>query len=163
MFCFLQLQLCGFMYVLFFLWEIQYVILNNLYNLYLIYSFCNTTAHILFVSGLFPGRRWEHLCKKNPVNVSFLHKCCGCYRRLENKLLRDSPGKCVLVLLHNTTRRVRPTTPPSFFFSLKDIIIGAQCSSAHHDTAWISFSDSGSSGDEYILARSDRPTYRHKG
>lgn len=48
---------------------------------------------------------------------------------------------------------------PFFFLSLKGIIIGAWCSSAHHDVAWISFSASGSSGDEYILTRSDRHTW----
>ncbi|KAI3353753.1 hypothetical protein L3Q82_004985 [Scortum barcoo] len=40
----------------------------------------------------------------------------------------------------------------------QDIIIGARCTSAHHDMAWISFSASGSSRDEYILTRSDRRT-----
>lgn len=50
------------------------------------------------------------------------------------------------------------TAPALFFPSLKHIIIGARCSWAHHDTAWISFSASGASRDEYILTGSDRHT-----
>ncbi len=56
------------------------------------------------------------------------------------------------------SRLTHSRLPPPFFLSLKDIIIGARCTSTHHDMASISFSASGSSRDEYILTRSDRRT-----
>lgn len=52
------------------------------------------------------------------------------------------------------------TASTLFFFPfLEGHYHRAWCSSAHHDVAWISFSASGSSGDEYILTRSDRHTW----
>lgn len=49
-----------------------------------------------------PGRRREHLCKRNPVNVLFLHKVS--IAGVGNNLLKDSPGECGPYLLHNATQ-----------------------------------------------------------
>lgn len=78
----------------------------------------------------------------------------GRYREVEGR----EKGKSQRMRGVGRAQQVDGFKTSSFFLSFKDIIIGAWCSSAHQDMAWVSFSASGSSRVEYILTRSDRRT-----
>lgn len=128
-----------------------------------------------------PVKGW--MCSYNffPFSIGFIYFLSALLLRLlwQSAFYLPSPFLCSQPISQNTITLAAPAAadadvlnsisihccnvrerdrylPPPFFSPFLEGHIGGWCSSAHHDVAWISFSASGSSRDEYILTKSDR-------